>query len=113
MTQASLPSSVPSQPLRQISKASLQTSQSSKDAGKPELWWRAGPRPLIRAAAIGSDETREESGLPPLTRPDFPALIGSTGKNTESHEPATICVFISLMFEVIIGLAYTWCCSCI
>jgi hypothetical protein len=62
----------------------LQTSQSFKEDGKPELSWATGPRAEIRPATIGSGETRGESGLPLLTRLDSLALFGGTGKNTVS-----------------------------
>jgi len=47
-----------------MSKASLQTSQSSKEAGRLELSWRPGVSAEIAPGVMGSDEGREKYGLP-------------------------------------------------
>jgi len=81
MAQARLPFSVSSELFRQISTAPLQTSQSSKEAGRLELSCGTGLRLEIPPAATCPDETPGKIGLPPFTRPDLFALAGGTGKD--------------------------------
>jgi len=90
----------------------LQTNQSASEAGKPGWPLRAGRRAEVLPATTDSDEICGALRLSPLARPDFLDLIGSMGKKTESQVPEAICVFIGLEFVVIIGLVYTWLCSC-